>query len=34
YLQQTALISDVDALDAESGAAALMTLHAAKGLEF
>ena len=34
YLQQTALISDVDALDAESGAVALMTLHAAKGLEF
>ena len=34
YLQQTALISDVDALDSESGAVALMTLHAAKGLEF
>jgi DNA helicase-2/ATP-dependent DNA helicase PcrA len=34
YLQQTALVSDVDALDAESGAVALMTMHAAKGLEF
>ena len=34
YLQQTALISDVDALDSESGVVALMTLHAAKGLEF
>lgn len=34
YLQQTALICDVDALDAESGAVAMMTMHAAKGLEF
>jgi DNA helicase-2/ATP-dependent DNA helicase PcrA len=34
YLQQIALFSDVDAYDASSGAVALMTLHAAKGLEF
>jgi len=34
YLQQIALFSDVDAYDKASGAVALMTLHAAKGLEF
>jgi DNA helicase-2/ATP-dependent DNA helicase PcrA len=34
YLQQVALFSDVDAYDASAGRVALMTLHAAKGLEF
>jgi DNA helicase-2/ATP-dependent DNA helicase PcrA len=34
YLQQIALFSDADAYDAVSGQVALMTLHAAKGLEF
>ncbi len=34
YLQQTALMSDVDAYDEQSGAVSLMTLHSAKGLEF
>ena len=34
YLQQIALFSDVDAYDTGSGRVALMTLHAAKGLEF
>ncbi|MBN2376535.1 MAG: UvrD-helicase domain-containing protein [Sedimentisphaerales bacterium] len=34
YLQQIALVSDSDAYDAESGSVSLMTLHAAKGLEF
>jgi DNA helicase-2/ATP-dependent DNA helicase PcrA len=34
YLQQTALISDVDSFDAQGGAVALMTMHTAKGLEF
>jgi DNA helicase II / ATP-dependent DNA helicase PcrA len=34
YLQQTALISDVDAYDEASGSVSLMTLHSAKGLEF
>ncbi|HEW79884.1 MAG TPA: ATP-dependent DNA helicase PcrA [Phycisphaerales bacterium] len=34
YLQQISLFSDVDAYDASSGRLALMTLHAAKGLEF
>ena len=34
YLQQIALFSDTDAYDAQSGKASLMTLHAAKGLEF
>ena len=34
FLEQTALISDVDTWDEEKGAVTLMTLHAAKGLEF
>jgi len=34
WLQQIALVSDVDAMDPERGAVTLMTLHAAKGLEF
>ncbi len=34
YLQQISLFSDVDAYDASSNRVALMTLHAAKGLEF
>ena len=34
YLQQIALTSDADAYDEQAGAVSLMTLHAAKGLEF
>lgn len=34
YLQQIALFSDADAYDASNERVALMTLHAAKGLEF
>jgi len=34
YLQQIALFSDTDAYEASSERVALMTLHAAKGLEF
>jgi DNA helicase-2/ATP-dependent DNA helicase PcrA len=34
YLQQIALFSDVDAYDTAAERVALMTLHAAKGLEF
>ncbi len=34
YLQQIALLSDPDTFDDQSGAVSLMTLHAAKGLEF
>ncbi|MHC4425477.1 MAG: 3'-5' exonuclease, partial [Planctomycetota bacterium] len=34
YLQQISLFSDVDAYDAASDRVGLMTLHAAKGLEF
>lgn len=34
YLQQIALVSDSDAYDSEAGCVSLMTLHAAKGLEF
>ena len=34
YLQQTSLVCDADALDPAQGAVAMMTLHAAKGLEF
>ncbi len=34
FLETTALVSDTDAVDAESGSVTLMTMHAAKGLEF
>ncbi len=34
WLEHTSLLGDVDAVRAESGAVTLMTLHAAKGLEF
>lgn len=34
FLEQVALVSDVDSLIEDSGAVTLMTLHAAKGLEF
>jgi DNA helicase-2/ATP-dependent DNA helicase PcrA len=34
YLESVALVSDVDAIHSEAGAVTLMTLHAAKGLEF
>ena len=34
WLEHTALISDVDSVRDEEGAVTLMTLHAAKGLEF
>ena len=34
YLQQIALLSDADGYDEKAGAVSLMTLHAAKGLEF
>jgi DNA helicase-2/ATP-dependent DNA helicase PcrA len=34
WLQQISLVSDVDAVDNQAGAVTLMTLHAAKGLEF
>ncbi|MHC4221345.1 MAG: ATP-dependent helicase [Planctomycetota bacterium] len=34
YLQQISLFSDTDVYDASAGQVALMTLHAAKGLEF
>ncbi len=34
FLEEVALISDLDGLDQSSGAVTLMTLHAAKGLEF
>ena len=34
YLESVALVSDADMVDAESGSVTLMTLHAAKGLEY
>ncbi len=34
WLEYTSLLGDVDAVDEESGRLTLMTLHAAKGLEF
>jgi DNA helicase-2/ATP-dependent DNA helicase PcrA len=34
YLEQVSLVSDIDSIDANQGAVTLMTLHAAKGLEF
>jgi len=34
YLESVALVSDADAIDPANGAVTLMTLHAAKGLEF
>jgi DNA helicase II / ATP-dependent DNA helicase PcrA len=34
YLESVALVSDADAIDPAMGAVTLMTLHAAKGLEF
>jgi DNA helicase-2/ATP-dependent DNA helicase PcrA len=34
FLQSVALVADTDGLDPEAGAVTLMTLHAAKGLEY
>ncbi len=34
FLAQVSLVSDQDAIKGESGTVTLMTLHAAKGLEF
>jgi DNA helicase-2/ATP-dependent DNA helicase PcrA len=34
YLGQVSLVSDIDLMDGQGGAITLMTLHAAKGLEF
>ena len=34
FLESVALVSDADAIDPESGTVTLMTLHAAKGLEY
>jgi DNA helicase-2/ATP-dependent DNA helicase PcrA len=34
FLEQVSLVADIDSLDAGSDAVTLMTLHAAKGLEF
>lgn len=34
FLEQVALVSDIDSIDRSAGEVTLMTLHAAKGLEF
>ena len=34
WLEETSLLGDVDTIDPQAGAVTLMTLHAAKGLEF
>jgi DNA helicase-2/ATP-dependent DNA helicase PcrA len=34
YLEQVSLVSDVDSVNAANGAVTMMTLHAAKGLEY
>lgn len=34
FLEESALVSDVDKIDSSAGAVTMMTLHAAKGLEF
>lgn len=34
FLENVALVADIDSLNEENGAVALMTLHSAKGLEF
>ncbi len=34
FLENVALVSDIDAMQEENGAVSLMTLHSAKGLEF
>ncbi|MEM1444926.1 MAG: UvrD-helicase domain-containing protein [Planctomycetota bacterium] len=34
FLERVALVSDIDGLESDHGAVTLMTLHAAKGLEF
>lgn len=34
YLENVALVSDIDAMDEDGGAVTMMTLHSAKGLEF
>lgn len=34
YLENIALVSDIDAMDDETGTVSLMTIHSAKGLEF
>lgn len=34
FLEETALVADVDSIDESAGRVTLMTLHAAKGLEF
>jgi len=34
FLERTSLVADIDAVDHQQGAVTLMTMHAAKGLEF
>jgi DNA helicase-2/ATP-dependent DNA helicase PcrA len=34
YLERVALVADTDAINPRTGAVTLMTLHAAKGLEY